>query len=164
MTIETRWSASRIAKLIQAQRDLRPDESLEANRHEPEALDASIQSGRPSDDDGLLHRLTWPDHHEFVDNAYRILLGRPPTPDEYVRVLAVLLNGEAKTWLLGALRYSAEGREHGTAVPGLRPRYLAHKLFHLRVIGPVFEWLNAILRVPRPIRIARATGQIAAGG
>jgi SAM-dependent methyltransferase len=163
MTVETRWSAKRVADLIQAHRDRRSDVPREAHRDGPLAWPASSQSGRPSDDVGLLHRLTWPDHHEFVDNAYRVLLGRPPTPDEYVRVLAALLNGEAKTWLLGALLYSAEGRAHGTAVLGLRPRYLAHKLFHLRVIGPVFEWLNAILRLPRSIRMARATAQIAAG-
>lgn len=163
MTVETRWSAKRIAELIQTHRGGRRDGPLASTVEGQDAIDASRASGRPSNDASLLHRLTWLDHHEFIDNAYRILLGRPPTPVEYVQVLTALLNGNAKTWLLGALRYSAEGRARGVPIPGLRYRYFAQQLFHLRLIGPVFEWLNAICRLPRSIRISRAITQIAAG-
>ena len=73
MTVETRWSAKRIAELIQTHRGGRSDGPLVATVEGQDAIDASRASGRPSNDARLLHLLTWLDHHEFIDNAYRRL-------------------------------------------------------------------------------------------
>ena len=45
---------------------------------------------------------------EFVDVAYSTILDRSPTEDERARMLSDLDEGQARTWLLGRLRFGAE--------------------------------------------------------
>ena len=163
MTAGTRWSASRIANLIETQRASAAHESGEPLAETAPIRNASRSFEDSLDNDYSLDRLIRPDHHVFVENAYRILLGRPPAPREYHDTLKALLNGEAKTWLLGTLRYSGEGRVRGVAVPGLWRRYLGQRLFHLRGIGPILEWLYALCRLPRSLHTLNAATQVAAG-
>ena len=96
---------------------------------------------------------------DFVTNAYRVVLGRLPTSAEQDRMLAALLRGDAKTWLLGTLRYGDEGNARGVSIAGLRLRYLAQRLFRAPGVGPLFEWLNAVARLPRALRHLRAVAQ-----
>ena len=103
------------------------------------------------------------DHREFVDHAYLTLLGRAPTAAERDGYLSALLAGEAKTSLLGALRYGAEGRARAVPVRGLRGKYLAQRLFRLPVVGGLFAWLGAIASLPRSLRYLRGFAQSAAG-
>ncbi|HEX6005248.1 MAG TPA: hypothetical protein VFZ14_14780, partial [Burkholderiales bacterium] len=96
----------------------------------------------------------------FVQAAYDAILGRPPTPLEREMMLAALLQGDARTWLIGNLRYSGEGRGRGVLVPGLRMRYTAQRLFRVPGIGPVIEWLCALARLPSSLRYLRAIRQL----
>ena len=160
---ESGWSASRIADLIQAEAARLSDGAVRCAPPAFEESRAPKQFQQPLEKPCSLDQLAWPDHHEFVDNAYRVLLGRSPTAAEHDEMLAALLRGDAKTWLLGKLRYGAEGRARGVFVEGLRDRYLAQKLFRIRGFGPLIEWLSAVSRLPGSLRYFRAITQTAAG-
>jgi O-antigen chain-terminating methyltransferase len=95
------------------------------------------------------------DPREFVDVAYRTIVGRLPTAEERERMLEALVTGGTRTFALGALRYGREGRARGVAVAGLRSRYLAQRLFRLPVLGAAFGWLGALVRLPRTLRYFR---------
>jgi SAM-dependent methyltransferase len=97
---------------------------------------------------------------DFVQTTYDAILGRPPTSLERDEMLSALMLGDARTWLVGKLRYSAEGRSRGTDVPGLRTRYVAQRLFRVPGIGPVLQWINAVARLPSSLRHLRAIMQI----
>ena len=103
------------------------------------------------------------DHGEFIDHAYLTLLGRPPMAAEREDCLSALLAGEAKTWLLGRLRYGVEGRARAVPVRGLRGKYLAQRLFRLPIVGGAIAWLGAIASLPRSLRYFRGFAQSAAG-
>lgn len=97
---------------------------------------------------------------EFVSVAFDRILGRPPTRDERERMLTALLQGEAPTWLLGALRYGDEGRARAIDVPGLGKRYVAQRLFRVPVLGKALRWVNALARLPSSLRFFRALRQL----
>jgi O-antigen chain-terminating methyltransferase len=102
------------------------------------------------------------DPREFVDIAYRTIVGRPPTPAEHEAMLESLVTGGTRTFALGALRYGSEGRERGVDVAGLRSRYLAQRLFRVPVLGAVLGWLSAFARLPRTLRYFRGAVETAA--
>src|SRR6266566_181555 len=163
------WTASRIAELIRMQADrlgnsrnnLPPSEENTGTNKESEA---SQHFSRGLIEGWSLNQLVLLDHHEFVDNAYRVLLGRPPTAIEHAQMLDALLRGDAKTWLLGSLRYCPEGRARGVPVGGeLRYRYLAQRLFRVPGVGPLLEWIAAHWRLPTSLRYFRAKEQMMAG-
>lgn len=159
----SRWDASRVADLIQA----------EAARVSGDPGGSPVDVARrrvaqsPSDPQSsatiTLDALAWSDHEEFVENAHRVLLGRLPTATEHDEYLSALLRGDAKTWLLGKLRYGAEGCIHAIRVPGLRRKYLAQRFFRLPLVGSMAEWMSSIWRLPRSLRYFRAVTQTAAG-
>ena len=97
---------------------------------------------------------------EFVDAAYHTILGRPPTAQERDQMLTSLLRGDTRTWLLGTLRFGPEGRRRSVTVPGLRVRYLAQQLFRTPGIGPVLEWISAVIKLPLSLRAIRANQQL----
>jgi SAM-dependent methyltransferase len=166
---ESPWTASRIAELIRmqaarlgnARNHLPPSEENTGTNQESEA---SQHFSHGLIEGWSLHQLVLLDHHEFVDNAYRILLGRPATAIEHAQMLAALLRGDAKTWLLGSLRYGPEGCARGAPVGGeLRYRYLAQRLFRVPGVGPLLEWIAAHWRLPTSLRYFRAKEQMMAG-
>src|SRR5207247_1741998 len=53
---------------------------------------------------------------DFVFATYDAILGRPPTSSEQHEMLSALMRGDARTWLVGRLRYGAEGRSRGADV------------------------------------------------
>jgi SAM-dependent methyltransferase len=97
---------------------------------------------------------------EFVETAYAFILRRPPTAVEREQMLAALLQGDTRTWLLGLLRYGDEGRRCGVQLDGLHSRYLAQRLFRVPLLGPVLEWINAVVRLPSSFRYFRSVSQI----
>jgi len=97
---------------------------------------------------------------DFVRVAYDRILQRAPTPPEQAEMMSALLRGDPRTWLVGKLRYGAEGRSRGVEVPGLRMRYAAQRLFRLPGLGPVLEWINALVRLPLSLRHLRAVAQL----
>ena len=167
--VESPWTAARVAALVQTRAvDLKGDSRIdfphqEERRTEEESSAPTHVSGSLPEGWSLNH-LVLLDHHEFVDNAYRVLLGRPPTAIEHAQMLAALLRGDAKTWLLGSLRYFPEGCARGVPVGGeLRYRYLAQRLFRVPGVGPLLEWIAAHWRLPTSLRYFRAKEQMMAG-
>ena len=166
--VESPWTAARIAALVQTRAvDLKGDSRIdfrhqEERRTEEESSAPTHVSGRLPEGWSLNHLVSL-DHHEFVDSAYRVLLGRAPTTDEHAEMLTALVRGDTKTALLASLRYCPEGRARGVPVGGkLRYRYLAQRIFRVPVIGPLLEWLAAVWRLPASLRYFRAKEQMMA--
>ena len=95
------------------------------------------------------------DPREFVDTAYRTILGRAPSDAERERMLEALLTGSTRPLELGTLRYGEEGSARAVDVRGLRARYLVQRLFRIPVIGAALEWASAVVRLPRTLRFFR---------
>jgi len=95
------------------------------------------------------------DPREFVDTAYRTILGRAPSDAERERMLEALLTGSTRPLELGTLRYGEEGSARAVDVRGLRARYLVQRLFRIPVIGAALEWASAVMRLPRTLRFFR---------
>lgn len=157
-----RWSAEELAALIRS-------EVASARRREPTAAPVPVDSRPTKDLSGEATRREWSlaelsafDHSEFVDHAFVALLGRRPDAIEHWEMLAGLLRGDTKTWLLGKLCYGAEGRARGVRVRSLGPHFAVQSLFRLPLLGPVLEWLNAVMRLSGALRYHRAAGQAAA--
>lgn len=107
----------------------------------------------------LLSELSEKAPGEFAMAAYETIVGRQPTPHESDDVMASLLRGDSPTWILGTLRYGAEGNRHATEIPGLRLRYLAQRAWRIPAIGPALQWLAALVRLPASLRYLRAVRQ-----
>lgn len=104
------------------------------------------------------------DHARFVDAAYRVVVGRPPRADEGARMLERLLAGDTKTWLLGSLRDTAEGRARGVPVSrAFRVRYGVQRSMRMPLIGPLVGRVAALWRLPATARYFRAMEQRLAG-
>jgi len=95
----------------------------------------------------------------FVQAAYQAVLGRPPTAAEEQEMLSSLVRGDSRAWLLGNLRYCAEGGRHGARIPGLRMRYVAQRTLRIPVIGTIFAWIEAVARLPSSFRRLRGIEQ-----
>jgi len=95
------------------------------------------------------------DPREFVDTAYRTILGRMPSDAERERTLEALLTGSTRPLVLGTLRYGEEGSARAVDVRGLRARYLVQRMFRIPVIGAALEWASAVMRLPRTLRFFR---------
>jgi len=138
-------------------------EAEAARRRSPlprrEAPPAAAQPDAPADAPRVrtIPELSGLHHLEFLHNAFRAVLKRPPDgPGELVQ-LRLLAAGASKVEILGNLRYSPEGREVGVPIPGLRSRYLLTKLFRVPVLGYVAEWLFALAGLPKLMHHLRAS-------
>ena len=82
---------------------------------EPELRTMNSDLDLPATIDDLLSR-----HDEdFVNHAYRLLLGRVPDPSGFMSYVGLVRAGAAKDRLLLAMVTSEEGRRHAAQVPGL---------------------------------------------
>lgn len=99
-------------------KDLRSRISQEARAFRAGGFDKPVSdSGHGSFGLSGLLALKGPD---FVDGAYRAVLGRKPDPAERERCLKDILGGRLnRVDVLGRLRRSPEGRDKGTRLPGL---------------------------------------------
>ncbi len=93
---------------------------------------------------------------DLVDACYSTLLGRGPDPDGLSHSLQSLARGEEKAFVVGRIAYSAEGRQRGVAVGGLRLRYLIAAAKKVPIAGTLFAWIAALLGVHRQQRHQRA--------
>ena len=82
----------------------------------------------------------------FIEAAYGTLLGRAADPVGVALYQAELARGCSKIELLGRLQASAEARQSGRTMPGLRRRYLAHRLYRVPVVGPIARLGGAAMR------------------
>jgi hypothetical protein len=88
----------------------------------------------------------------FLDRAYRSLLDRRPDDCGLRHHMEALAAGVSRITVLGALRYSPEGMAVGRPVPGLRKRYMIHRLYGLPVFGRLLRSLTAALALPGLMR------------
>ncbi len=92
------------------------------------------------------------DHHDesFVRNAYLGILGREPDAEGWAHFLTALRDGSlSKIEILGRLRYSKEGRLRSTPVAGLLLPFLANAAYRTPVLGTLFRFPVALLRLPK---------------
>ena len=82
----------------------------------------------------------------FVEAAYATLLGRAADPVGMALYEAELARGRTKIELLGRLQASGEARQSGRTLPGLRRRYLAHRLYRIPLLGPLARVGGVALR------------------
>jgi len=111
--------------------------------------DAPGNAPRHAHEFGLLDLLALPDT-EFVEAAYQTLLRRAVDEDGRSSYLNALRNGElTRVEVLGALRWSAEGRQKSIRMPGLRARYVLARARRIPVLGRIASWSAAFLLLSR---------------
>jgi O-antigen chain-terminating methyltransferase len=99
----------------------------------------------------------------FVRNAYRALLQRDPDVGGLAHYRECLREGTlTRIEVLGALRFSGEGRGIGVRVPGLGLAFLRRRLGRL-VTGRLLAGYQRLLRVRALARGARSTAEIVQG-
>jgi hypothetical protein len=96
---------------------------------------------------------------DLVNACYENLLGRGPDPEGMAHCLQSLARGEEKAFVVGRIAYSAEGRQRGVEVVGLRLRYFLAAAKKVPVIGTLFAWAMALATVHRQQRNQRAFEQ-----
>ena len=155
-------SAERIERMIRDEMASdQPSQRASAfvpKRSAPPTSGATAQA-RPDRTGVRLSELTAPDGEAFVEHASSTLLGRPPTASETWERTSELLRGDAKVAILGRMRFSPEGRRHGTRVEGLWARHIFHSMLRLPAIGAALEWIAGVVRLPRSFRYFRHAEQ-----
>lgn len=91
-----------------------------------------------------------PSDGDFVDNTFRILLRRSATAAEKAHYLNALRSGgSGKVEILGHIRFSNEGMQHGVHVDGLLVPYKLHRWRRVPVLGWFLATGIAVFRLPR---------------
>lgn len=94
---------------------------------------------------------------QFVENAYRAILKRPADAVGAAGLLESLRAGALnKIDVLALLRYSAEGKEKGVEIEGLRFPALTRKFYRIPLVGYFFNLAVAFGRLPAMVRNQRA--------
>lgn len=93
------------------------------------------------------------DEETFLRTAYRLLLDRDVDASGRIHYLPALRDGRSTiVGILGALRWSAEGRARGVEVGGLKAAYFLDRVTRTPVVGRV---VGPVLRVVRAARTMR---------
>ena len=83
----------------------------------------------------------------FVRNAYHAILRREPDQQGLHIYLSRLRQGVlSKLDILGALRFSSEGRKHGVIIQGLRVPWLLHVAYRIPLLGSLLALVSILLR------------------
>jgi O-antigen chain-terminating methyltransferase len=91
-----------------------------------------------------------PSDGDFVDNTFRILLRRSATAAEKAHYLNALRSGgSGKVEILGHIRFSNEGMQHGVHVDGLLVPYKLHRWRRIPMLGWFLAAGIAVFRLPR---------------
>ncbi len=86
---------------------------------------------------------------EFISNAYYGILRRPPDKKGLNDFLKAYRDGTlSKVEILGRLRFSKEGRNHGVQVRGLLPRFAIRTSYHIPLVGYLIALGATIARLP----------------
>lgn len=90
---------------------------------------------------------------EFIKKAYRGILNREPDPQGFNNYLSFLRNGERnKIEILGALRYSKEGKDKHVIIKGLYFKYLINLSYRIPILGYILKLSISILRFPEILK------------
>lgn len=93
---------------------------------------------------------------DLVEASYRLLLHRDVDGPGMAHHVGMLARGEDKALVVGAIRYSPEGRTRDVAVLGLFPRFAAAAAQRIPVVGTFLGMGVALLSVNSRMRHARA--------
>ena len=86
---------------------------------------------------------------EFINEAYRQVLGREPDASGLSNYQRYLLRGRfTRIEVLGLLWLSPEGRRRGQRVPGLALAFLIAAFYRLPLAGPISALAARALRMP----------------
>ena len=99
----------------------------------------------------------------FIEAAYATVLGRAPDESGTAYFTAELARGGSKLDLLGQLQASAEGRQCGRVVQGLRRGYLAGRFYRVPVMGRLARLAIGALRRTGVSRAFAAPNRLHAG-
>lgn len=90
---------------------------------------------------------------EFIKQAYRGILNREPDPQGFNNYLSLLRNGQRnKIEILGALKYSKEGKKNHVIIKGLYFRYLLNISHRIPILGYILKLSISILRFPEILK------------
>ncbi len=93
------------------------------------------------------------DDEAFITHAYAHILKRTPDDEGFnLYVSRLTTHTFNKIQILGALRYSNEGRGKGVVVKGLFPRYLVNTIYRVPVLGYMVRLVTAVVQLPRIVR------------
>ena len=85
----------------------------------------------------------------FVANAYRVILGRNASADEFVVWLSKLRTGKlTKKGMLSLLRFGAEGRKKKVVIKGLLVPFIGQQLFRIPLLGGILRGIGCIVHLP----------------
>jgi hypothetical protein len=93
---------------------------------------------------------------DLVEAAYSLLLGREADFAGLNHHVGMLARGEDKALVVGAVRYSEEGRKRDVPVAGLFPRFAAAAAQRVPVAGIFVGWAVALATLNSRVRHARA--------
>ncbi len=90
---------------------------------------------------------------EFIRNAFQSILRRDPDPQGFQLYLAKLRTGQlSKAEILGALRFSKEGKENKVGIKGLSARLITASSYRVPVIGYAFSFVSSLARLPKILK------------
>lgn len=90
---------------------------------------------------------------DFINQAYKVMLGRNPDHEGFEHFLNLLRSGDmTKHEILGRMRLSAEGRRQGTKLKGLPLPFILHTLRRLPVIGRLLYTFVLMANLPTFVR------------
>lgn len=94
---------------------------------------------------------------DFLDRAFRVILGRPADPASWEFFQTAMTEGRfSRVEVLGHLQKSPEGRRQNIEIPGLRTRFLlARAARRIPLLGPLFGLLVDWSLVPLELRHIR---------
>ncbi|MGC8719200.1 MAG: methyltransferase domain-containing protein [Thermodesulforhabdaceae bacterium] len=100
-----------------------------------------------------LHEFDVYNDEEFIEVAYQVILGRPPDGNGFSFYLEGLRSGYlTRDQVLGALRFSPEGRSRGVKIPGLMVLFLISRARRLPVVGSLFGFFYNIATFSRLVK------------
>ncbi len=87
---------------------------------------------------------------DFIDNAYNIILCRPPTIQERDYYLLELRSGiMSKSQIVLSLYYSKEAKDKKIKILGAKKRFIIFTIFKIPFIGYMAKFLYALLTLPK---------------
>ena len=87
-----------------------------------------------------LQELLAPCDQEFVDCAFRTVLGRDPDPEGEAYYLAHLRSGRAKIHILRQMRLSEEGQQHDPGIAGLDRSIFKYRMANIPIFGIIMRF------------------------
>ena len=126
--------------------------------------DLQLEPGLESKTDGYeIEDFTRLQHAQFVNAAYRALLGREADPPGFQHFMDRLERGESKVFVLGHIRFSPEGRRRGVAIRGLAMRFAFERTCQIPIAGYLIRFLFTLARLPHLVEQMRRIENHTAG-